>query len=83
MLIVRYSDIHQLSFISCWKVSQGDVTHCPRPSVGGKYQFFKDNYLGSAFTVKGRTGLTIGHPPQREERTLENLSCPRTPALVT
>ena len=26
--------------------------------------------------------MTIGHPPQREERTLETLSCPRNPTLV-
>ena len=25
MLIVRYSDIHYLSFIRCWKVGQGDL----------------------------------------------------------
>ena len=27
--------------------------------------------------------MTIGHPPQRKERTLENLSLPRTPTPVT
>ena len=27
--------------------------------------------------------MTIGHPPQSEERTLENLSCPITPTPVT
>ena len=52
MLIVRYNDIHWLSFISYWKVSQGDVIHCLRPSMGSKYQFFKDIYLGSIFTAK-------------------------------
>ena len=52
ILIVRYSDIHQLSFISCLKVSQGDVIHYPRPLMGGKYQFFKDSYFGAVFIVK-------------------------------
>ena len=41
-----------VTFISCWKVSQGDVIHCLRPSMGRKYQFFKDIYLGLVFTIK-------------------------------
>ena len=27
--------------------------------------------------------MTIGHPPQHEERTLETLSCPMNPTPVT